>query len=81
LTRCAATDDLNYAPLPPNRNTPLQTSPPAVNERRRTHEGIDTCGDRLAQLILGRTAQLKLDGHRVAKVSLIGYSLGGLMCR
>ena len=53
----------------------------AVNKQGRTIEGIDTCGDRLAQLIIGRTAALKLDGHRVVKLSLFGYSLGGLICR
>ncbi|GBF98593.1 GPI inositol-deacylase [Raphidocelis subcapitata] len=52
-----------------------------VNERRKTHDGVDACGDRLAQLILARTAALKLDGHGVVKLSLLGYSLGGLMCR
>jgi hypothetical protein len=52
-----------------------------VNERRKTHDGIDSCGDRLAQLVLARTAQLRQDGHRVVKLSMLGYSLGGLMCR
>lgn len=47
----------------------------------QTHDGVDTCGDRLAQLILERTAQLRAEGHRVVKFSIVSYSLGGLISR
>ena len=52
-----------------------------VNERRKTHEGIDTCGERTAALVLETTAALRREGHRVAKVSMVGYSLGGMILR
>lgn len=52
------------------------------NEKFKTYDGIDLCGTRVADEILIETATL-LDKSklRVTEFSLIGYSLGGLICR
>ncbi len=44
-----------------------------VNVGYLTYDGVDVCGDRLVELVLQQ--------GQVDKLSLIGYSLGGLMCR
>lgn len=49
-----------------------------LNEGYKTYDGIDVCGIRVAKEIEDEIAAL---GDSVVKFSLIGYSLGGLICR
>jgi predicted alpha/beta-fold hydrolase len=51
------------------------------NARVLTYDGIDVCGARLAKLVLEAVEQRKQEGAPVVKLSLVGYSLGGLICR
>ncbi|KAL4445864.1 hypothetical protein ABPG77_009063 [Micractinium sp. CCAP 211/92] len=47
------------------------------NERQRTFEGIDVCGERLAEEIRAVVAQ----HPGLARISLLGHSMGGLISR
>lgn len=52
------------------------------NERALTYDGVDVCGARLANYIQDQVQHLQADqGVQVIKLSLIGYSLGGLIVR
>jgi esterase/lipase len=51
------------------------------NARVLTYDGIDVCGARLAKFVQEAVEQQQQEGARVVKLSLIGYSLGGLICR
>lgn len=52
------------------------------NVARLTYDGVDACGDRLSQEILQVCSQLEGTGQgTVSKLTLIGYSLGGLIVR
>ncbi|KAI8349685.1 putative serine esterase-domain-containing protein [Blakeslea trispora] len=53
----------------------------AVNEAKYTYDGVDICGKRLAKDIEYTVAQLEKKDIRVKKISMIGYSLGGLIVR
>jgi len=46
-----------------------------------TYDGIDTGGERLAHEIEETLAELAHNGHEITKLSVIGYSLGGLVSR
>jgi hypothetical protein len=46
-----------------------------------TYDGIDTGGERVANEIEQRLEELAEDGHAIKKISVIGYSLGGLVVR
>ncbi|KAG1303673.1 hypothetical protein G6F64_009871 [Rhizopus arrhizus] len=52
-----------------------------VNEAKYTYDGIDICGERAAQQIEGTLRQLEKMNRKVEKISMIGYSLGGLILR
>jgi hypothetical protein len=52
-----------------------------VNNGNLTYDGIDVCGDRLHALILTTTESLSKAGSSVHAISLIGYSMGGLVTR
>lgn len=52
-----------------------------VNEAKYTYDGIDICGERLADEVEATVVRLGKNGKRVKKVSMIGYSLGGLIVR
>ncbi|WIA15380.1 hypothetical protein OEZ85_002042 [Tetradesmus obliquus] len=51
------------------------------NLRVLTYDGIDVCGARLAKFVQETVEQQQQEGAKVVKLSLIGYSLGGLICR
>lgn len=53
----------------------------AVSTSQLTFDGIDCCGDRLVTLVESIVEEHARQGLTVAKISLIGYSLGGLICR
>ena len=46
-----------------------------------TYDGIDTGGERVAHEIEETLAELARNGHEIKKMSIIGYSLGGLISR
>lgn len=46
-----------------------------------TYDGIEVGGERVAQEIEDRIAKLKEEGKTVDKMSITGYSLGGLVSR
>lgn len=46
-----------------------------------TYDGVDVCGDRLAQYVKEACSRLADAATPVTKISFIGYSLGGMMCR
>ncbi|KAJ8653534.1 hypothetical protein O0I10_010862 [Lichtheimia ornata] len=53
-----------------------------INEGKYTYDGIDVCGERLAQKIRDRVDELDNNKDtQVEGVIMVGYSLGGLMLR
>ncbi|SJX63696.1 uncharacterized protein SRS1_14447 [Sporisorium reilianum f. sp. reilianum] len=54
----------------------------AANAGDQTYDGVDWCGERLVKEMYAEVARLETDeGATVGRVSLIGYSLGGLVVR
>lgn len=51
------------------------------NSGNLTYDGIEVCGERLAHEIEETLSQLETDGHKIRKLSVVGYSLGGLIAR
>lgn len=52
------------------------------NEKFKTYDGIDLCGSRVADEIIYETARLQqYENLKVTEISIIGYSLGGLITR
>lgn len=60
---------------------PVRTVNSPVNNEKLTYDGVHTCGLRLVQLIRDTAEALQQEGFRVAQLSFVGYSLGGLMAR
>ena len=60
---------------------PVRTVNSPVNNEKLTYDGVHTCGLRLVQLIRDTADALQQEGLRVAQLSFVGYSLGGLMAR
>lgn len=46
-----------------------------------TYDGVDTGGERVANEIEQKLDELDKDGYNIEKISVIGYSLGGLIAR
>ncbi|KAF1829625.1 lipase/serine esteras-like protein [Decorospora gaudefroyi] len=46
-----------------------------------TYDGIDTGGERVAEEVERKLEELADTGHDIKKISLVGYSLGGLIAR
>lgn len=46
-----------------------------------TYDGIETGGERVAHEIEERLEELAQTGHEIQKISVVGYSLGGLIAR
>ena len=51
------------------------------NNGNYTYDGIELGGERLAHEIEGTLDTLEKDGQKVRKLSIVGYSLGGLVSR
>ncbi|KAL4942242.1 hypothetical protein BDV06DRAFT_165812 [Aspergillus oleicola] len=51
------------------------------NDGNLTYDGIEVCGERLAHEIEETLDNLETAGHKVQKLSVVGYSLGGLIAR
>jgi esterase/lipase len=46
-----------------------------------TYDGIDTGGERVAEEVERKLEELTEAGHDITKISVVGYSLGGLIAR
>ncbi|OAL48895.1 lipase/serine esteras-like protein [Pyrenochaeta sp. DS3sAY3a] len=46
-----------------------------------TYDGVDTGGERVAAEVEQKLEELAKSGHQIKKISVIGYSLGGLIAR
>ncbi|KAF2028824.1 lipase/serine esteras-like protein [Setomelanomma holmii] len=46
-----------------------------------TYDGVDTGGERVASEVENNLEELAENGHDIKKISIIGYSLGGLIAR
>ncbi|KAL5340069.1 putative serine esterase-domain-containing protein [Aspergillus crustosus] len=53
----------------------------AGNNGNLTYDGIEVCGERLAHEIEEKLSALETEGHKIQKLSMVGYSLGGLIAR
>ncbi|KAL2834984.1 putative serine esterase-domain-containing protein [Aspergillus cavernicola] len=51
------------------------------NTGNLTYDGIEVCGERLAHEIEEALETIGADGHKIKKLSVVGYSLGGLIAR
>ena len=51
------------------------------NTSRFTYDGIEVGGERVTQEIEDELERLKTEGVEIAKISIVGYSLGGLIAR
>lgn len=54
---------------------------PKRNAGSFTYDGIELGGERVAQEIEEKLEELARAGHKITKISMIGYSLGGLVAR
>jgi len=59
----------------------LQVLLAETNRDDATYDGIDWGGERVAQEVLGKAEELKSEGKTLARFSVTGYSLGGLLAR
>jgi hypothetical protein len=53
----------------------------SVNEAKYSYVRADICGTRLAEEVESTVVRLGKNGKQVIKISMIGYSLGGLIVR
>ena len=49
--------------------------------RTRTFDGIDICGERVCAEIEAVLDRVQAAGGKITRLSMVGYSLGGLICR
>ena len=54
---------------------------PTSNSDNQTYDGIEVGGERIANEVEQRLAELEQKGHTIKKISITGYSLGGLVAR
>ncbi|TFK29677.1 lipid particle protein [Coprinopsis marcescibilis] len=52
-----------------------------TNREASTYDGIDWGGERVAKEVLDKVSELEDAGEKVTKLSVTGYSLGGLVAR
>jgi hypothetical protein len=51
------------------------------NSGNFTYDGIELGGERVCQEILDEIERLNGEGYKIGRLSLVGYSLGGLVAR
>ncbi|KAL3482377.1 putative serine esterase-domain-containing protein [Aspergillus californicus] len=51
------------------------------NTGNLTYDGVEVCGERLTHEIEEVINKLSTNGHKIRKLSVVGYSLGGLIAR
>ncbi|KAK4634710.1 Lipid droplet phospholipase 1 [Fulvia fulva] len=54
---------------------------PTSNSDNQTYDGVEVGGERIANEIEQRLSELEQQGHKIKKISITGYSLGGLVAR
>ncbi|KAJ5694780.1 hypothetical protein N7455_002316 [Penicillium solitum] len=54
---------------------------PKANSGNYTYDGIELCGERVVHEVEETLESLAEKGQKITKISLIGYSLGGLIAR
>ncbi|KAF2757633.1 DUF676-domain-containing protein [Pseudovirgaria hyperparasitica] len=54
---------------------------PKTNAGNSTYDGIELGGERVTQETEAELDRLAKEGHNITKISMIGYSLGGLIAR
>ena len=54
---------------------------PKKNAGSFTYDGIELGGERVAHEIEIKLEDLARDGHDIQRISIVGYSLGGLIAR
>ncbi|KAI0091664.1 putative serine esterase-domain-containing protein [Irpex rosettiformis] len=59
----------------------LHTMLPQTNKEAGTYDGVDWCGERVAEEVLEEVKKLEDEGKTVTRISVTGYSLGGLIVR
>ena len=52
-----------------------------ANAQENTYDGIDWGGERVAQEVLEEVSKVESEGGKVTRLSVMGYSLGGLIAR
>ncbi|KAG2132774.1 putative serine esterase-domain-containing protein [Suillus clintonianus] len=62
-------------------NIKLEVLVAETNKDESTYDGIDWGGERVAEEIRQKTADLEKEGRKVTRFSVTGYSLGGLVAR
>lgn len=62
-------------------NDAIHTFCPKGNSGNNTYDGIEVGGERVVHEIEDALEKLEADGHAIKKISVIGYSLGGLVAR
>jgi len=71
-----------YSPETLEGDLRLEVLVAQTNRDKSTYDGIDWGGERIAEEVIEKVAELERDGMgRVARFSVIGYSLGGLLAR
>lgn len=63
------------------KNPRLHTLVAKSNSGNFTYDGIELGGERVSQEIEEEIEKLGRAGHKVTRLSLVGYSLGGLVAR
>ncbi|KAH7108317.1 putative serine esterase-domain-containing protein [Auriculariales sp. MPI-PUGE-AT-0066] len=72
----------NHAELAAAQGIDLEVVVPETNRDLFTYDGIDWCAERVVKETLARKEHIEADGsRRVTRLSMFGYSLGGLMAR
>ncbi|KAI0704262.1 putative serine esterase-domain-containing protein [Cytidiella melzeri] len=59
----------------------LHTLLAQTNREAATYDGIDWCGERITEEVLEEVKKLENEGKKVTRMSVTGYSLGGLIGR
>lgn len=54
---------------------------PKSNSDNQTYDGVEVGGERIANEVEQRLAELEKKGQKIKKISITGYSLGGLVAR
>ncbi|RXW21678.1 hypothetical protein EST38_g4176 [Candolleomyces aberdarensis] len=67
--------------LPLEDGTKLEILLAETNREEGTYDGIDWGGERVAKELLEKVKELESSGDQVTKLSVTGYSLGGLVAR
>ncbi|EPQ56502.1 DUF676-domain-containing protein [Gloeophyllum trabeum ATCC 11539] len=62
-------------------NAELEVLLPETNRDDSTYDGIDWGGERVAEEIYAKVEKIENDGKKVSRLSVTGYSLGGLVAR